>query len=333
MKKLRKAIAVALAITMCAFSPAAVNTVNAETIPLVTDDVKFNAGGIKSYNFTTSSVGKLYLTFYTNTITDLDVTLKDTKSGKTDSSTIKEAEWVAMDGEFEGWYGYQLTVPDLPAGSYNVGMSPAKQAEVLIAVTLDDEDFTPDPLEMSQNKLTITAGQSHKLSVTGAIGTVKWSSNKTSVATVKNGKITAKKPGKAVITAKDDSRTVKCTVTVKKNEYTDSSARVSLNKAPYGKIIAGVYKVSYGKKGTMVVKLRLYNNTGYKVTKFKKISLNVKTAGGAKIASYNTSKKLTMAPYTTKDITITIPKKNVKKQGADLRLAKISGQTLAYYNY
>ena len=83
----------------------------------------------------------------------------------------------------------------------------------------------------------------------------------------------------------------------------------------------------------MVVKLRLYNNTSYKVTRFKKIELNIKTASGAKIASYNSSKNITMSPYTTKDITITIPKKNVKKNGADLRLAEISGQTVAHYKY
>lgn len=332
MKKLKRAVAVALAIMMCAFSTATVNTVNAEEVQLVTDDVKFNAGGVKSYNFTTNSVGKLYLAFCVNTITDLNVTLKDTRSGESDSLTIKESEWKPMSGNYEGFYGAGFTYSDLPAGSYNVSVSPAKQAEVIVDIVLDDEDVTPDPLAISQTKLTITEGQSHKLSVTGAIGSVKWSSSKTSVATVKNGKVTAKKPGKAVITVQDDSRTVKCTVTVKKNEYNKPTAKVSLSQAP-NDIVAGVYKAYYGKKGTMVVKLRLYNNTSYKVTKFKKISLNIKTVSGAKIASYNTSKNITMSPYTTKDITITIPKKNVKKKGADLRLAEITGQTLAHYRY
>jgi uncharacterized protein YjdB len=47
------------------------------------------------------------------------------------------------------------------------------------------------------------------------VSKVKWKSSKTSVATVKNGKVTAKKAGKTVITASINGRSAKCTVTVK----------------------------------------------------------------------------------------------------------------------
>lgn len=47
--------------------------------------------------------------------------------------------------------------------------------------------------------------------------TITWSSSNRSVATVSNGKVTAKRVGKCTITAKANGKVARCTVTVKKN--------------------------------------------------------------------------------------------------------------------
>ena len=70
--------------------------------------------------------------------------------------------------------------------------------------------------KLNKNKITLKKGKSFTLKITGMAGTAKFSSNKKSVAAVnKNGKITAKKKGKAVITIKTNGITLKANVTVK----------------------------------------------------------------------------------------------------------------------
>lgn len=79
-------------------------------------------------------------------------------------------------------------------------------------------------VKLNKTKMTIYVGSSKTLKVKGASGKVKWSSNKKSVATVnQNGKVTAKKAGKATITAKVNKKTYQCKVTVK-NPYLNSKS-------------------------------------------------------------------------------------------------------------
>lgn len=69
---------------------------------------------------------------------------------------------------------------------------------------------------LNYTKKVLKKGKSFTLKVTGAIGSVKYSTNKKSVASVTSkGNVTAKKKGKAVITAKANGVTLKCNVTVK----------------------------------------------------------------------------------------------------------------------
>jgi hypothetical protein len=72
-------------------------------------------------------------------------------------------------------------------------------------------------VKLNKTKLTMVQYDEIKLKVKGTKRTVKWSSNNKKVARVtKKGKVIAKKPGKAVITAKVGSKKYKCKVTVKK---------------------------------------------------------------------------------------------------------------------
>ena len=77
-------------------------------------------------------------------------------------------------------------------------------AETSEALAISNEDFT-----------LFTAGETTNLTVTGASGSVQWSSNDTSVATVDGGKVTAVGPGVATITATADGKSVKAIVRCK----------------------------------------------------------------------------------------------------------------------
>ena len=92
-------------------------------------------------------------------------------------------------------------------------------AATLVLTTAAIPTFAAAKPALSQSKLTMTVGQSKKLSVKNAAGDkITWKSNKASVAAVtKKGKVTAKSAGKAVVSAtlKKADKTLKCKVTVK----------------------------------------------------------------------------------------------------------------------
>lgn len=72
-------------------------------------------------------------------------------------------------------------------------------------------------VKLDKKTLTMYAGGSTTLKMTGTAKKLTWSSSKKSVATVSaKGVVTAKKSGKAVITVKSGSKKATCKVTVKK---------------------------------------------------------------------------------------------------------------------
>ncbi len=77
--------------------------------------------------------------------------------------------------------------------------------------------ITVESPKISKTSVTLTVGDTKKLKVSGTSQTIKWSSNKKSVATVSSsGKVKAKKSGTATITAKVGGEKYKCKVTVNK---------------------------------------------------------------------------------------------------------------------
>jgi len=70
-------------------------------------------------------------------------------------------------------------------------------------------------IHLNSVKLTLKAGKTGKLKLIGAkADKIKWTSSDKRIAVVSNGKIKAKKEGKAVITAKYRNKKYKCKVTV-----------------------------------------------------------------------------------------------------------------------
>ena len=73
-----------------------------------------------------------------------------------------------------------------------------------------------DTIHLTRKNLTISKGKSKTIILSGVPAKkVKWSSSNKAVARVSKGKITGRKPGKAVITAKYKGKQYKCKVTVK----------------------------------------------------------------------------------------------------------------------
>lgn len=71
-------------------------------------------------------------------------------------------------------------------------------------------------IKLNKTKLTLQQGNTYQLKLSVKKGSIKWASSKKKVATVnKKGKVTAKKPGSATITAKYQGKKYKCKVTVK----------------------------------------------------------------------------------------------------------------------
>lgn len=77
--------------------------------------------------------------------------------------------------------------------------------------------YATNSVSLNKSSITMVTKDTYTLKIKGSSSKVKWSSNNKKVASVSNtGKVTAKKNGKAVITAKVDGKSYKCKVTVKK---------------------------------------------------------------------------------------------------------------------
>lgn len=107
---------------------------------------------------------------------------------------------------------------------------------------------TGGPLALDQTAITIAAGDTALLKVTGGTGEVTWSSSNDNIATVAGGSITGKAGGTATITATAGEESVSCTVTVTGDPWV-SDADLSLNKTDFT-LYSGNPDVQMKVKGT-----------------------------------------------------------------------------------
>ncbi len=140
------------------------------------------------------------------------------KRRSTKVGSIVIAAAIVFSGSMWAWKDSQTTdVPELV--SY---VDPAETAEIA-----DEETPLAKP-KLSKKSATLNVGKSLKLTLKNNKKKVKWSTSNKKVATVSNGKITAKGAGKATITAKVGSKKYTCKITVKAN-------KVNVNKSKTGK--------------------------------------------------------------------------------------------------
>ncbi len=93
---------------------------------------------------------------------------------------------------------------------------------VMMALTATPVRVEARGMHLNRTKITINEGETARLKVAGANGKVKWSSSKTSVASVsQKGVIKAKNEGTAIIKAKVKNKVLKCKVIVEAEDYDD----------------------------------------------------------------------------------------------------------------
>ncbi len=173
--------------------------------------------------------------------------------------------------------------------SEDTGVKATCKVTVKIAVT-----------KVKLNKKKLTLGLKEKFTLKATVSPSKatnkkvtWKSSKSSVVSVKNGKLTAKKKGKAIIKATADGKTVKCTVTV---------------KAAPKKIILNAKKKNLKKGKTFQLKVKLTKNTASNKITYKSSNKKVaKVSATGKIKALKKGRAtITATTFNKKKATIKI---------------------------
>ena len=150
---------------------------------------------------------------------------------------------------------------------------------------------------LSKKSITLLKGSSITLKAKNFPGKVTWSSLKKSVATVKNGTVTAQKTGRTVITAKSGKTKLTCQVTVAKDPVM-SAASLSLSPGE-----------------TASLKLNSLAK-GLKVT-WKSSSKKVATVKGGKVTAVGEGKATITATVLKKKFTCSVTVKKASGQNSD----------------
>lgn len=136
--------------------------------------------------------------------------------------------------------------------------------------------------KLNKTSVSLPKGGSTQLSVSGTSKKVTWKSNNTGVATVNSkGKVSAKKAGKATITAKVNGKTYKCTVKVVSFKSNASAITMTKGKTYSIKITGTSNKVTYKSKKTAIATVTAKG----KVTAKKKGSTTITVKAGKETLS------------------------------------------------
>lgn len=268
----------------------------------------------KNYTFTVSNSTTIHVLVLVPSPVDLSLNFSTANTQK----SISAADW-SFDETYEAYY-YPLVWSNPSKGDHDVSLTFGSDTSFMFYI-----DQNTPAASISNNTIVLTKGFSQTLSVVN--GKVKsWSSDNEKIAVVdKNGKVTAKNTGSAVVTATTESgKIVSCDVTVKPNTYT--KIKMTFGETTYGNAYISVPKISYNKKGDLVIKAIYLNNSGHKIVRLKNVKINVKNKSGKIIGKYTLkSKKTTILQGGQKTFTYTIKKSKLKqKKTQDLRNASVS---------
>ena len=229
--------------------------------------------------------------------------------------TSYDGSWI-LDGR--GWYTYKYVINQLNAGSYSVDYVFDQETKFDAKIVQVSNSAT-----LNSNKLFVTKGFTKTLKVNDGIAS-SWSSSNSSVASVNhNGKITGKKVGKTTIIAHLKSgKTLKCNVTVKSNEY--SAKKITMADTGSNEYSIHAYHAAYKSNGNLVIKFRVANGTGKRITSIPKLYVLVLNQKNKGIASYSkNSFKVNIPEHSVKEYSITIKKSDISGKKADLRNTSI----------
>lgn len=293
-----------------------------------------------SHEFTTANSNQVSVGIYVLEPVSLNCTITSATTQKSYPITVLSTDTTAWGVTSEGvpFAGFLFTGDSI--GKYTLSITfdadtpysvYVYQNPVAAPTPTQTPVKTPTPSLNAQN-ITLTVGFTQTISVSNASDAITWSSSKTSVATVSNGKITGKKAGTATITAKTaGGYTMTCNVTVKKNVY--SVKKLSVKKVPFNKSGIDIYNVSYDKKGNLVIKTRVLNNSNYKLQELRNVKIKIKDNNGKVIGTYSAKKikKVNLKAGKAKAYTFKIKKAKLKNKKANLPLLTTSVSGKAYY--
>lgn len=104
-------------------------------------------------------------------------------------------------------------------------------------------------VKISKTKATLINGQTLTLKITGTSSSVKWSTSKSSVATISaKGKVTAKKKGTTTITAVAGKKKLTCKITVEAPVINTTSLKVLVGKSYTLKITGTTKSIKWTSK-------------------------------------------------------------------------------------
>lgn len=273
------------------------------------------------YNFALTKKSDIYFIINENECTGVSISIKE----PVHDTAIENIYLPASNPNWKynrstGIYTNTATA-NLEAGSYILEL----RFEQDVNFDLSMNQISPTA-KLNKTKTTITKGFTDTLKVNG--GKIKsCSSSNKSVATVNNkGKITAKKNGNATIKVKlTNGKTLSCKVTVVSNKYT--AKKITVASTIYNTNDMKAYNASFDKKGNLVVKFKLVNNSYGQVKKISNFKISIKAANKKTVVNYKKATyKVTVSSYNEKTCSIKIPKSKLamKQNQIDLRTCKIS---------
>ena len=201
---------------------------------------------------------------------------------------------------------------------------------LMMMLTAAAPAFAASAVKISHKKLTMTAGFTEVLKVTGAKGKAKWSSSNPEVAKVSSkGKVTALKAGSAVISAKVKGKELKCKVTVKANTMKTTSKPSNVRLTGNG-ISFFPQKLSFDKKKNLVVKGFFTNSSSQFVYRLSNYRISI-YADGQLLADMYIGRNVSIPSHGYYYDTLTFPRAYTSFR--DIRNSKtINVKEFGFYN-
>ena len=172
---------------------------------------------------------------------EFSITASDEQTYQWQQSTDSGSNWTNIESATSAKYTTEATTTNMSGYQYRCVVKSASGVSVIsqaATLTVQAKPASVPVTDVSLDKGTISlfTGESETLTamvvpVTATDKSVTWSSDKPEVATVENGKVTAKAAGTATITVttQDGGKTDTCTVTVTDKTYTISADATVLN--------------------------------------------------------------------------------------------------------
>lgn len=318
-------LATSLLISGIACTPTA--TQAADEVSLVYDSKVATANTDISYDFAVADANTVYIDLVVSEMASGIMSFYQNNEYINDETLTSDADtWEYIENEDGSAYIYTLVFENPTPADWTVSLNFDNDTAYVISISQEKALAV-----INKNSLTLTSGFSDKLSVQETDEQITWKSSNNKVATVNsNGKVTGKKAGSAKVTATTESgQVLTCTVSVQDNVY--SQKRLYPDSVKPGDSAVQVYKMSYDKKGNIVIKASLLNNSGKRSAGIKILNITVKNDKNKKIGTFSLNNKMfSLESGDSKDFTFKINKSDLKIKQANLRTAsyKTSGKIL-----